>query len=121
MTQLQVNKAYPALMRLAEFRLPIKKARRLYEMVKKAEEHFEFAISEERKYISEFNGQERPDGTVFFESSDYFNKYQEKMIELNNFEVKWDIEPIILTEEEIKEQSISSADICCLEDFVTFE
>lgn len=121
MTQLQVNKAYPALMRLSEFRLPIKKARGLYEMIKKVEEHFEFAVSEERKYISEFNGQERPDGTVFFESSDDFHKYQEKMVELNNFEVEWNIEPIVLTEEEIKDQSISFSDIYCLENFVIFE
>lgn len=121
MTQHEVNKAYPALMRLSESRLPVKKARGLYEVTKKAEEHFQFAIAEERKYIVEFNGQERPDGTVSFASPEDFAKYQEKMTELNTLEVEWDIEPVVLTEAEIGEQPISPADIHSLEGFVTFE
>lgn len=121
MTQYEVNKAYPALMRLAEFRLPVKKARCLYEITKKAEEHFQFAIAEERKYIIEFKGQERPDGTVSFEKPELFGKYQKKIMELNNLEIEWDFKPIVLTESDVGEQTISTSDIHSLEGFVTFE
>lgn len=121
MTQYKVNKAYPALTRLSEFRLPVRKARSLYKMMKKAEDLLDFAISEEKKYIAEFNGQIRSDGTVSFSSSDEFGKYQEKVNELNSLEVEWDIEQVILSEDEIGEQAISSSDIGLLEGFVTFE
>lgn len=121
MTQYEVTKAYPALMRLSEFRLPVKKARELYKITKQVVEHFQFALSEERKYISEFNGQERPDGSVSFNSSDDFDKYKAKMDELNALEVEWHNSPVILTEADIGEQPISPSDIRVLESFVTFE
>ena len=121
MTQYEINKAYAALMRLSEFRLPVKKARSLYEVTKKAEEHFQFAITEERKYIVEFNGQERPDGTVYFASQEDFGKYQEKIAELNNLEIEWDTNPVTLAESDIGDQTISSSDIHSLEGFVIFE
>lgn len=121
MTQFKVNKAYPALMRLSEFQLPVKKAKALYNITKKAEEHFQFALAEERKYIVEFNGTEKPDGTITFELQSDFAKYQEKMLELNDLEVEWEEIPIILTETEIGEQPISPSDIHFLEGFVSFE
>lgn len=121
MTQYSVNKAYPALMHLSEFRLPIKKARSIYELTKEASNHFQFAVSEERKYISEFGGKENPDGTISFETQEGFGKYQEKIIELNELEIEWDVEPVVLNENDIKEQGISPADIHALEGFVVFE
>jgi len=121
MTQFKINKAYPALMRLSELKMPVKKAKGLYELTKKVEEHFQFAISEEHKYIAEFNGKENPDGTISFESQDGFGKYQEKMLELGELEIDWNIVPIIISENDIGTQSISSSDIYSLEDFVSFE
>lgn len=121
MTQLEINKAYPALMRLSGLRLPIKKARSMYEMAKLAENHFQFAVSEEKKYILEFNGQERPDGTVSFFSTEQFASYQAKITELNELEIEWQLEPVVLTEEDIGDQLISFADIDSLDGFVIFE
>lgn len=121
MTQYKVNKAYPALIRLSEFKLPVKKAKGLYELTKKAEEHFQFAITEEHKYIEEFDGKENPDGTISFATQEGFGKYQEKMLELGELEIEWDIAPVSLSESDIGNQKISSSDINFLEGFVSFE
>lgn len=121
MTQNKVNKAYPALMRLSELRLPVKKARGLYTLIKKTEEHFQFAVNEERKYITESNGIENEDGTITFKSPEQFAQFQEKMAELKELAIEWDIEPVVLTEKELGEQVISTSDIYNLEGFVSFE
>lgn len=121
MTQFKVNKAYPALMRLSELQLPVKKAKALYNITKRAEEHFQFALAEEHKYIAEFHGVEKPDGTITFESQENFAKYQEKMLELNDLEIEWEETPVVLSDDEIGDQPISSSDIHFLEGFVTFE
>jgi len=121
MKQYKINKAYPALMRLADFRLPINKARKLYDITNCLAEHFKFALSEERKYIEDCNGTSNDDGTVSFPSPEYFGQYQEKMIELNELEIDINIDPVILTESEIGNQTISISDIRNLEGFVSFE
>lgn len=121
MTQYKVNKAYPALVRLSECRLPVKKARDLYKMTKRAEEHFRFAVTEEQKYVAEFGGKENSNGTITFESPELFGKFQEKAVELSESVIEWDVDPIVITDSDIGGQTISSSDILNLEGFVTFE
>lgn len=121
MTQYKVNKAYPALKRLAEFRFPVKKAREIYGVTKRAEEFFQFAVQEENKYITDFHGSFNPDGTITFENQEDFGRFQEKLADLNNSEVEWDCETIVLTEDDIGDQTITPSDIFYLEGFVTFE
>lgn len=121
MKQIQINKAYPALKRLSELSLPISKARALYKMLKQAEEIFMFAVEQERKYLEEFGGVTDSDGTVSFKDPESFGKFQEKLIELNNSETEWDIKPVILSEDDLLNQRVSSADMLRIEDFVLFE
>lgn len=121
MTQYKVNKAYPALNHLAEFRLPVKKARGIYSMMKMAEEYFQFAVQEENKYVTEFHGKPNPDGTITFESQEDFGKFQERLADLNNSEIEWEFEPVVLTEDDIGNQTITPSDIFYLEGFVAFE
>lgn len=121
MTQKDINKAYTALMRLSDFRLPIKKAREIYTITKKAEEHFKFAIREERKYIEALGGVENADGTITFKSSENFEQFQKNICELNESEVDWNGEPVVITDTDIGEQTISPSDIRCLEAFISFE
>lgn len=121
MTQYKVNKAYGALSRLTEFKMPVKKARALYTITKKAEEHFNFAVQEEKKYIAECNGKINDNGSVSFETPELFKEFQEKLMELNESEVDLDIQPLILTDADIGEQSISASDMYALEGFVSFE
>ena len=121
MTQEKINKAYPALMRLCGLRLPIKKARKLYASTVKMKEYFDFALSEEQKYVEDFDGTMNPDGTVSFPSPEKFVGFQDRITELNESEVDWEIEPVIITELEVGDQQVSVNDIIDLEGFVIFE
>lgn len=121
MTQFQINKAYTALMNLSELRLPVKKARDLYQLTKKVEEYIQFAIQEESKYMDEFGVKRNQDGTCSFESQETFRAFSEKMTELNELNVDWDPTPIVLTDHDIGDQVLSTADILRLEGFVSFE
>lgn len=121
MLQGKINKAYPALKRLSEYRLPLKKARLLYTMTKKAEECFEFAVQEHRKSVEEFNGTVNRDGTISFASPEMFGKFQDRTSEIQNFDVEWDIEPVKLVESEVADLKVSPSDINDLDGFVIFE
>lgn len=121
MTQNNINKAYPALIRLSELRLPVKKARSLYTLIKKTEDHFQFAIAEERKYLNDAGGIENEDGTITFKTPEQFAQFQDRMAELKELIIEWDFQPVILTENEIGDQTISPSDIYNLEGFVSFE
>jgi hypothetical protein len=121
MTQFHVNKAYAALTRLADLKLPVKKAYELYKLSKAIEEHYNFAVSQERKYIDEFSGKINPDGTVSFENTEKFSAFQDKLSNLNEMNVELDITPISLTEKDLGDQTITPAEIYSLEGFVSFE
>ena len=121
MKQININKSYPSIMRLCEFKLPIKKARQIYRISKEIREIFDFAVAEEKKSVAECHGAYNPDGTVKFSSQGDFEQFQCRMEELNNSEIDWKIEPVILTEDDIGAQTISVSDIQDLEGFVIFE
>ena len=121
MKQIKINKAYPVILQLCEFKLPIKKARSLYHVSSEMREHFEFAASEERKCVAECHGEYNQDGTIKFQNQEDFEKFQSRTDELNNSDLEWDIEPIVLTDSDIGNQCISVSDIRDLEGFVIFE
>lgn len=121
MIQKNIGRAYPAILRLCEIKLPIKKARELYLIANKMKQHFDFALQEERKAVKEFGGAENLDGTITFSSPIDFTKFQDRMSELNESTVDWDLEKVVLTDAEIGTQTISASDIINLEDFVVFE
>ena len=121
MKQQKINKAFPAVLRLCEFRLPIKKARELYAMQCKMKEHFEFALAEEQKRVTEFHGTFNQNGSVIFSNQKDFDGFQVQINELNESEVEWDLSQVVLTESDIGEQTISVSDISALEGFVVFE
>lgn len=121
MKQLRINKSYPAILRLCEFKLPIKKARALYHISSEMREHFEFAASEEQKCVAECHGEYKQNGAVQFTNQEEFEKFQNRMDELNNSELEWNIEPVVLTDSDIGNQCISVSDIRDLEGFVIFE
>lgn len=121
MTQSMINKAYAALVKLVDYKLPVKKAYAIYKLTKSVEEQYQFAVSEEKKYIAEFGGHINPDGTVSFESAEKFGEYQEKALSLNEMEVQLEFTPVVLLEQDIGDQVIAPVDIYNLEGFVSFE
>lgn len=121
MIQSKINKAYQPLLSLVGMKLPIKKARLVYMMVKEVEQHFQFAVQEEKKLLNEFGGTVHEDGRVSFETPDDYIAFQERLIELGDSDVEFDISPIIINEADLGNQVISASDILALEGFVLFE
>lgn len=121
MKQGQINKAYAALTRLAECRLPISKARAIYVLLKEAEEFYKFAMQEESKYIKEYNGKITSNGSISFDKPEDSRRFQEKLIELNNSEVEWDVSLITLEDIDMGDNVISPSDIYYLEGIVSFK
>lgn len=121
MKQIMINNAYPVISRLCTIKLPIKKARALYYMAADLKKHFDFAMNEERKLISQFDGKLNSNGTISFASADMFSGFEEAIEDLNNSIVDWDYECIVLTEDDIGDQRISASEIENLEGLVIFE
>ena len=121
MKQKKISKAYPALLQICEYKLPINKARAVYRMMNLMREHFEFALSEEKKSIVEYGGKVNQDGTISFDKQENFGMFCDRMTEINESEIEWSEPPIVLTESEIGNQSISVSDIRSLEGFIIFE
>ena len=96
MIQEKINRAYESLMKLNNFKLPVKKAYAVYKLVQAADNAYQFALSEERKYLDEFHGT------------------------LCNMEVDIAIDVVKLDENDLGEQTLSPADIFNLEGFVDF-
>lgn len=121
MKQEKISKAYSALIKLSNYQLPLKKAYEVYKLVKSVEDPYNFACSEEKKYISELHGNVQPDGSISFENVKDYELFVERHNELNEMEVDVDITPVHLSERDMGAQLITPAEIHSLEDFVSFE
>lgn len=121
MKQEKINRAFPSLMKLRDINLPVKKARAIYKMYVTVEGAYEFALGEEKKYLSEFNGTVAGDGSINFNSPEECAAFKEKFEELVHSEVDLNIEPVVLSENDIGDQTLTPGDIYNLEGFVIFE
>jgi len=121
MKQGNINRAYPSLLKLRDFNLPVKKAYAIYKLSVCVENAHEFAAEEERKYLADYNGSISDDGnTISFETPTDCAAFRDKVEELCNVDVDIEIEPVLLTEDDLGEQRLTPADIFNLEGFVTF-
>lgn len=120
MIQEKINKAYGSLMKLNNFKLPVKKAYAVYKMVQDVDKAYQFALSEERKYMDEFHGVPKEDGSITFPTPSDCTAFKVKLDELCNVEVDIPIEVVKLGERDLGEQTLSPADIFNLEGFVDF-
>ena len=120
MIQGKINKAHESLMRLNNFKLPVKKAYAVYKLVQAVDDAYQFALSEERKYLEEFHGTLKEDGSITFMTPGDCTAFQAKVDELCNMDVDIAIEVVKLDEKDLGEQTLSPADIFNLEDFVDF-
>ena len=121
MKQLEINKSYNALVRLSQVRLPIKTAFSVYQLVKKIEEPYKFALEEEKKLINKYNAEVKENGIISFSSAEDKNSFQNELQELNQLDHDIEIEPIVIKIEDLGEQTITPSDIFALESFVEFE
>ena len=121
MKQSEINKSYNALVRLSQVRLPIKTAFSVYQLVKKIEEPYKFALEEEKKLINKYNAEVKENGIISFSSAEDKDSFQNELQELNQLDHDIEIEPIVIKIEDLGEQTITPSDILALEGFVEFE
>ena len=121
MKQSEINKSYNALVRLSQVRLPIKTAFSVYQLVKKIEEPYKFALEEEKKLINKYNAEVKENGIISFSSAEDKDSFQNELQELNQLDHDIEIEPIVIKIEDLGEQTITPSDIFALEGFVKFE
>ena len=121
MKQSEINKSYNALVRLSQVRLPIKIAFSVYQLVKKMEEPYKFALEEEKKLINKYNAEVKENGIISFSSAEDKDSFQNELQELNQLDHDIEIEPIVIKMEDLGEQTITPSDIFALEGFVEFE
>ena len=121
MKQSEINKSYNALVRLSQVRLPIKTAFSVYQLVKKIEEPYKFALEEEKKLINKYNAEVKENGIISFSSAEDKDSFQNELQELNQLNHDIEIEPIVIKIEDLGEQTITPSDILALEGFVEFE
>ena len=94
MIQEKINRAYESLMKLNNFKLPVKKAYAVYKLVQAADSAYQFALSEERKYLDEFHGTLKEDGNITFLTPSDCTAFKTKLDELCNMEVDIAIEVV---------------------------
>ncbi len=120
MIQGKINRAHESLMKLNNFKLPVKKAYAVYKLVQAVDDAYQFALSEERKYLEEFHGTLKEDGSITFLTPGDCAAFQAKVDELCNMDVDIVVEVVKLGEKDLGEQTLPPADIFNLEDFVDF-
>lgn len=121
MKQEKINRAFPSLTKLKDLSMPVKKAREIYRMYVEMESAYNFALSEERKYLSEYHGTVSNDGVIHFETPDACSAFQAKFDALVSSDIEFSIEPVVLTEDDIGGQILTPGDIYNLDGFVVFE
>lgn len=121
MKQEMINRAWRSLTKLSGFDLPVKKAYSVYKLMKALEVPYQFAVSEEQKYLAEFHGTVMDDGTISFQTPMECASFRDKVEELHGAEVDVEFESIALSEDEFGNQTLTPADILNLEGFISFE
>ncbi|MBO7312291.1 MAG: hypothetical protein J6U82_05750 [Alistipes sp.] len=121
MKQEKINRAFPSLTKLRDINLPVKNSRAIYKLYVAAEDAYNFALGEEKKYLSEFNGTIAGDGSINFKTTEECLAFKEKFDELVNSDVELDIEVVTLSDNDLGEQMLTPGDIYNLEGFVIFE
>ena len=121
MKQYKINNAYPILAKIINFDLPIYKAKEIYLLIKKIEEHYKFALEHEKKIIKDCSGVIQDDGSIKFDTPENAQLFKQKSEELYNMEVDIDFSPIHLNYDDVRDQKLKPIDIFNLEDFIVFD
>lgn len=124
MKQIKINQAYSAFLKLLELKFPIKTSREIYKQSNILKEHYEFFTREQDKIILSYHGKVSANGLVNFDgenAEERSRKCFEELNQLNESDVEIEIKPILITETDYGDQTISPADIGNLDGFIVFE
>ena len=118
MTVQKMNAALPVLQKMMGLKLPIKKAYRVYSLVKQINEQREFFINEEKKMIEKF-GIIVEGGNLHFKSAENQALFVREHDELMQYEVEG-LRSLELTFADLGDVEFTPAEISMLEDVITF-
>jgi hypothetical protein len=114
MTYIQLSTIYTSLIKFLDLKLPVKKAKKLYDMSALMKNSLVFCEKEERKIIGSYNGVIQQNGALSFDGDDKEDRATRcfaDIQELHNTDCELDITPIEITVDEFGNQTISAADI----------
>jgi len=121
MKQYQINKAYKTLLKLTDFKLPVRAARDIYMLARQLEPSYSFELQQERKLAEQHGAQYDKNGMPLFATKDDAKAFQSELSEMINLEVELDFKPISISCDIFGDQLITAAEIASLEGFVDFE
>lgn len=113
----QLLNAYPTMQKLITLKLPVKKAHKVFLMVKKAEEQREFFIQEEKKLIEQYEAEIKEDGRIYFKDAESKDAFLAADADLGQVEID-SLECITLTYDDLGDIDFTAADIAALEGVV---
>lgn len=119
MTATQILNALPVVQKMAGFKLPVRKAYKIYSLAKKINEYRDFFINEEKKLIDKFNAEILDNGNIKLNSPEDQMKFMEEHASLMETNVE-DVEIIELSFAEMGDIEITPAEIEALEGVVNF-
>ena len=122
MKHITIISAYGALKELSQLKLPIKTAYAVYKMLKKADECYNFFVTEERKLIEKHGGVvEQTTGRISFNDAGANAAFQAEYMELHNLDIDWDLAPIQLDLDALDDCKLTPSDFALLAEFITVD
>lgn len=121
MKQLQINKAYGALSRLANIQMPVRDAYKLYLLTEQMKPCCNFQLEQERKLLEKYGGAiDQDSGSFVFKDRETMEAFRREMAELNELDAEIEVDPVEISMDALGAQKLTPADIMCLEGFVAF-
>ena len=121
MKQLQINKAYGALNKLANMQMPVRDAYRLYLLTEQIKPSYNFELEQEKKLLEKYEGVlDQGSGTFQFKDRETMEAFGREMKELNDFDAEIEFDPVEISMDALGTQKLTPVDIMCLEGFVAF-
>lgn len=120
MKQFQVNRAYGALLRLSQYKMPVRDSRNVYMLMRQLEPSYSFELAKERSLAAQYHVTFDNNGNWKFQDKEDAKKFTDEIEELTSMDVEIVFDPIKINCDSLGEQNISPAEIANLEGFVEF-
>lgn len=127
MNLLKILNGYSAMQSFTSLSLPFQKARALKQICDTLKGEVDFYLQEEKKLISQFAKKDKDGNPVLdgnkikFDDVNSANQYLAETTKLNELEIDIEIVPVVLTESEIGNQSVSVKALEQIEEFIIIE
>ena len=104
----------PVLQKIADLKVPMKKAYQIYSLIKGIEEKRYFYIEEEKKLINSYNAEVLDNGRIKFQSAEDQIKFSHEQSAMLNCELD-DIPAIELSFDDLNEATFTAKELMSLE------